>query len=255
MRNTTLSIVLMAFFCIFVTSCSKEDEKEVVEPDVTLSMSNISMYYDQTKKLTSPNATVWKSENDFVAKVDETGLVTGCHVGTTRIVASNGKSSAVCNVTIIPKNNLYDAPLLDWGASMTEVKNKETHHFERSVTSTSLTYNYFDNSDNPCLVNYVFEDNKLRYVFVYLKWNYFSLAVDHIMERYQPMSVDRVNQYAMFWDAYTADKLKTVVYIEPTKISESQVVQVSYADALSLLPSETTEPSSLRRNMVFTWEH
>ena len=75
---------------------------------------------------------------------------------------------------------------------------------------------------------------------------------EHIMERYQAMYVDRVKQYAMFWDAYTKDELKTAVFLELTEISGSQLVQIGYVDA-SIVSSESTE--SHKNPYIFTSPH
>ena len=240
MKKTTIVTLFVAVLGLSITSCSKDDD--VPEPNVVLSTTNIVMYYEQTKKLTAENATSWRTENDFVATVDKDGLVTGGHVGTTKIIASNGSSSATCNVTIQPRYNLYDSPILDWGASMSTIRNKETHEYvPASSSSSSLVYNFSHDTDNPCLVMYAFEDGELYWITLFLKWNYFSYAVDYLLERYQPMSVDRVKQYAMFWDAFTKDKLKTAILIKLTEMSGSPIIQINYADT-----SKIPDPSSLK---------
>lgn len=229
MKKTTFVMLFVAVCGLLVTSCSKD---EVVEPNVILSTTSVSMYYEQTKQLAAENATSWRSEDDFVAEVDGNGLVTGGHVGTTRIVASNGSSSATCNVTILPRYNLYDAPILDWGASMTEIRNKETHEYSpTSSSATTLVYNFTHDTENPCLVMYSFENGKLIFIFVFLKWNYFAYAVDHLLERFHPMALDRVKQTALFGDAYTKDKLKTILTINLDELSGSPIVLITYGDA------------------------
>ena len=88
---------------------------------------------------------------------------------------------------------------------------------------------------------YSFKDGELYWITLFLKWTYFSYATDYLLERYQPMYVDRVKQYAMLWDAYTKDKLKTVILLELTERSGSPIIQISYADA-----SQIPEPSNLK---------
>ena len=243
MKKVTFAVMSMTMFGLFVTSCSKDD---VEEPHVILTTTDIVMNYKQTKKLTAVNASSWRTENDFVAEVDENGLVTGGHVGTTRIIASNGSSSATCNVTILPKYNLYDTPILDWGDSMSEIRNKETHEYEsKTSNSTSLVYNYTYDTENPCLVVYYWKNGEMYWVTLFLKWTYFPNAVDYLLERYQAMSLDRVKQNAMFWDAFTKDKLKTVILIELTEISGSPIIKINYADAQKI-----AEPSNLNKKTL-----
>ena len=239
-------MLFVAVLGLSITSCSKDDD--VAEPSVNLSTTNIVMYHEQTKKITAENATRWSTENDFVATVDENGLVTGGHVGTTKIIASNRSSSATCNVTIQPRYNLYDSPILDWGASISEIRNKETHEYvPTSSSSSSLVYNYTHDTENPCLVIYSFKNGELFWITLFLKWTYFSYATDYLLERYQPMYVDRVKQYAMLWDAYTKDKLKTVILLELTERSGSPIIQISYTDASK---EESANESSKLKNKV-----
>lgn len=233
MKKTTIVMLFVAVLGLSITSCSKDDD--VPEPNVVLSTTNIVMYYEQTKKLTAENATSWRTENDFVATVDKDGLVTGGHVGTTKIIASNGSSSATCNVTIQPKYNLYDSPILDWGASMSEIRNKETHeNMTTASTSTSLAYLYNNSTDNPVIALYSFENGKLDLASVILKWNTFSSAVNHLLERYQVVAVDYEKQVALFWDAYTREKLKTAVTISLTELSGTPVIQILFGDAAKI---------------------
>lgn len=245
MKKTTIVMLFVAVLGLSITSCSKDDD--VPEPNVVLSTTNIVMYYEQTKKLTAENATSWRTENDFVATVDENGLVTGGHVGTTRIIASNRSSSATCNVTIQPRYNLYDSPILDWGASMSEIRNKETHENMSMSSTTSLAYFYNKSTDNPVVVLYSFENGKLDYASVILKWNTFASAVNHLVERYQVVAVDHEKQVALFWDANTRDKLKTVVTISVSELSGTPVIQILFADAAKV---ESAYESSKLKNIV-----
>ena len=245
MKKTTIVMLFVAVLGLSITSCSKDDD--VPEPNVVLSTTNIMMYYEQTKKLTAENATSWRTENDFVATVDENGLVTGGHVGTTRIIASNRSSSATCNVTIQPRYNLYDSPILDWGASMSEIRNKETHENMSMSSTTSLAYFYNKSTDNPVVVLYSFENGKLDYASVILKWNTFASAVNHLVERYQVVAVDHEKQVALFWDANTRDKLKTVVTISVSELSGTPVIQILFADAAKV---ESAYESSKLKNIV-----
>ena len=241
MKKTTFMMFFVALFCLCFTSCSKDDDE--TNGLVTITPPIVYMYHDDTKQLSATNATNWSTEDDFIAEVDKNGLVTGRHIGTTNIIATNGKKSAKCEVTIMPKYNLYDTPILDWGTSMTELRNKETHEYVQitsTSSATSLAYDYTSDSDNPCIVMYNFKNNELYMISVILKWDYFPLATEHIMERYQAMYVDRVKQYAIFGDAYTKDKMKTIVHIELTKVSGSLVLVVSYIDA-SIASSEPIE--------------
>lgn len=233
-KNVSFVLLIATCACLSLSSCSKENEEDV---QVTLSPSYISMYYEGTKQLSAENATSWRTEDDFVAEVDNKGLVTGGHVGKTKIIASNGKHSAFCEVTVIPKYNLYDTPIIDWGASMSTIQNKETHVKTATTTSTnSIGYNYSKNSSNPCGVVYYFNEGKLSNIMVLLDYLSYPEAGLYLLERYQPFYAEKTDYAALFADAYTKDKWKTGVGIQTPTVSGTKVTLIMYFPA-SNLPS------------------
>ena len=68
-------MLMSVFVCLFFVSCSKDDDE--TDTQVVISPSSISLYYEDTKQLTANNATKWDAEDEFVAEVDNNGLVTG----------------------------------------------------------------------------------------------------------------------------------------------------------------------------------
>lgn len=77
---------------------------------IKLNKNTLDLKIDQFEILTctiSPDnaadkTTVWKSENPYIAEVDDTGKVTAKHIGTTIITATIGKVNDKCNVTVSP---------------------------------------------------------------------------------------------------------------------------------------------------------
>ncbi|MBO7098871.1 MAG: Ig-like domain-containing protein [Bacteroidaceae bacterium] len=227
-----IAVVAMCFF-----SCSKENETDT---QVIITPTSISMYYKDTKQLSATNATSWRTEDDFVAKVDMKGLVTAGHVGTTNIIASNNKNSATCEITVKPKYNLYDTPILDWGASISKIKSQETHKTASTSTSSMLGCDYSKNSSNPCLVTYQFENDKLKVVFVYLNLQSYGDASNYLLERYEPIYTEQTDYTVIFSDANSKEKWKTCVELQTTTVSGTKLTSIMYFPA-SELPSMQTD--------------
>lgn len=100
-------------------SCGDDDETTI-----TLDQSNVSLDYGKNIKLkASEGGVTWGSSNDFVAKVNDKGEVEAEHAGTCTITATKNGSTARCTVTVVPTNNNFDLPILNWGASVADVKN------------------------------------------------------------------------------------------------------------------------------------
>lgn len=215
-------IVTVAGYCLSSCSSSKEEDPLVVSP------ASISMHYEDTKQLKADGATSWYSNDEFVAKVNSSGLVTGNHVGETEIVVSDGSRSAICKVTITPEYYLYDDPILQWGTSMSSIKSLETHKRANSTSDNVLVYDYSFGSKS-CLMGYTFKNGALQGVMAMLNVSMYADVAYYLLERFQPVAAGDNYDYVLI-DAMEKDKCKTIVYLSTQKIDNSIVLTVLYAD-------------------------
>lgn len=220
-----LGFMLVSAMSYGLISCGGDGDED---PVITVTPASISMHYEDTQQLSANGATSFTSNDEFVAKVDQKGLVTGGHVGTTQIIASNGKKTAICEVTITPEYNLYDTPILEWGASKSTILSKETHETKDSGDKT-LGSNYSKGSTS-CLVMYVFENDKLSAVMATLDESMYLSTGYYLLERYQP--IGESEGMFVFLDALSKDKATTMIGYEQTKISGYNVVSVMYMPSL-----------------------
>lgn len=195
---------------------------------IVITPASISMYYDDTYQLSAEKAKKWSIDDDFIAKVDENGLVTGRHVGKTIITASNDYSSGSCAIEIKPKYTLFGNPILKWGASMSEIKASETHAYDESYSSsTTLAFNYGFGSTT-CYALYMFKEEGLYGIMIMMPYsnaNYLNVGY-YLIERFQPIGQDG-NLY-LFIDAMTIEKTKTTVGFEATGTGSSRLIQILY---------------------------
>lgn len=118
------SVMAIMFAVVISTavfsSCSSDDDETsfcfLKNPYVTFTGYTAQLPFNG-------EATYWYSTNDFVASVKDDGTMTANHVGKCEIVASSGNQSARCTIDVRPIHNIYADPLLEWGASMDDVKN------------------------------------------------------------------------------------------------------------------------------------
>ncbi len=98
MRNVmAVAVVMLAF-----TACS-DDEKETVL-NVTLSATTLNLSVGATEQLTASQLVTWRSENEEVATVDGTGLVSAVAAGVTVITATTTDGqTATCQVSVDQK--------------------------------------------------------------------------------------------------------------------------------------------------------
>jgi hypothetical protein len=84
------------------------DTRDVLLPGITLSSTSFSLDTRKTKQLAATlhvpkgydKTVTWSSDNEYVAEVSSSGLVTADSAGTTFITATVGAYSAECSVTV-----------------------------------------------------------------------------------------------------------------------------------------------------------
>ena len=228
-----MGIALVTMFGVSFISCGNDDEEDSA---IVVTPASVSMHYEDTKQLKADGATNWSTSNDFVATVDSKGLVTGGHVGKAEIIASNGSSSGVCEIEITPEYSLYDDPYLNWGASLSTVKNAINKELVSS-DEKSLIYKYYIGND-VCAVDYVFENNKLQSVLFLFSYTYYLRAGYYLLERFQP--VYEGNGYFGFADALTTEKAKTYVLYGQYKSGNTTLTSIFYSSSSAISSSRDT---------------
>ena len=182
---------LLILVCI---ACTKEEKEHF-----TIDQDNVSLQHDGTIQLTTtPSQTcTWTSDNETIATVSESGLVTGVFIGDTKIRAqtSTGNLIDVCNVHITPRSTLYTEPFFIYGSSISMIKSKEKRSLYNE-DSESLIYN--GENLNVRYVLYLFETTGLTSADVLLE-NTASVATETVTfleERYSLLGfTDEVIMY------------------------------------------------------------
>ena len=214
-------VTLVTIMSVGFVSCGDDDDSD---PVLVVTPGSVSMHYEDTKQLKADGATKWTSSNDFVAKVDSKGLVTGNHVGQAQITASNGSTTGVCEIEITPEYSLYDDPYLNWGASMSTVKSAVNKELV-SNSENSIIYKYYIGSD-VCAVDYVFENDKLKSILCMFSYTYYVRAGYYLIERFQPVYAE--DGYYGFADALTTEKMKTLVLYGTYKSGNTTYTSIFY---------------------------
>ena len=230
-----VGLLLVAFVSFGITSCGSDDD----EPSISVTPTSIIMHYDDTQQLKAEGstATSWTVGDDYIASVDQTGLVKGLHIGSTQVKVSDGKTSAYCDVTITPEYNLYEEPIMSWGTSKSSIVASETHKSLNASSSDYFMYDYSQGS-TACIMVYGFKNNKLESAMAILNKSLFVTAGLFLLERYQPVYIGNDNEY-LFMDAMTDSKAKTIVLLSFQKLDGSNVTTVLYSDKSKVSSTRT----------------
>ena len=174
--NRFFSLLLIGLLSIIISGCNKDKSPPEI---ASIEALPISMYFDETAKLsikyfpldaTAPVSYTYKTSDEYVAVVDNKGVVRGKHVGECVITIATDKGiTNKCMVTIKPRSTLYREPYLVFGASVADIKayEKRTLVYEdEDDVGEFLIYE----GENKYVesVEYDFENSKLVDCFVFL---------------------------------------------------------------------------------------
>jgi hypothetical protein len=176
-------VFILAVVALVLTGCSKDEEPDVI----SLKVSEKTLYHDDEYQIeaTSKGAITYAVENEYHAKVSETGLVTAKFVGETNILLSNGEDSKTFKVIVKPQSNLYSEPDVKFGDSKSSIIAK----FGTPETESGNSILYDDYSNSAPIVMFSFDSsNKLTSYAVMVKSMYSSILADFLLERYLAVS-------------------------------------------------------------------
>ena len=182
MKKVLFSMFVAVAAMVAFSACSKDDENDG-ELNVK---SKVSIKVGERCQITTNEGVDFYSNDDFVAPVYDGGYTQGLHVGKTVITVKKGKSSAMCEVNVIPTYEIYEEPILEWGASEEYIKTHESREYHSSSTYSGIDYMLYTNpSGKEKAVMYGFKGGKLVSAMVSLERRYATNINEFINERYQ----------------------------------------------------------------------
>ncbi len=223
MQKEIFYLAVMLSVCMF-SSCSCNDDAPI-----SLSEKEVTLKVDATLQLkATEEVSKWSSENNFIASVSESGMVTANHVGETRIMAQGANGSAFCNVTIKPQYTYYIEPLCKEGVTKEDVKRCET----RKLHTESADGLFYDGENSAVsAVAYKFDTNgKLNFVMLMLPHHYSttlaSQLINFLLERYIPVA-DFDGIYS-FINANKLNLANKIVYMEVSPKGYNEYICITY---------------------------
>lgn len=179
------SLFLLTLMLMIVVGCSKDDDAKL-----SLSTNSIFLYAEDTEKITANEKVTWSSDDEFVATIDNSGTVTGEHVGKTIITATGDNGESKCTVEVKAKYNTYTEPVLEFGSSKSTIKSKE----KRTLLNEDATSLSYKSDKSPVqVVIYLFENGKMKSVGVFVNLSSSRETTNFLLERYMPVSTGSGN--------------------------------------------------------------
>ena len=222
------------------SGCNKDNNSNII----SLKVSETTLYHDDEYQIeaTSNSKITYSSENEYHARISESGLVTAMFVGETNILLSNSEDSKTFKVIVKPKSNLYPEPNVTFGDSKSSIIAKLGT--PNSTTSTGIAYSNYSNSA-PILMFLFDSSNKMTSYVIMVRSAYSSALADFLLERYLPVA-EQDGLY-MFINGLNVNTATMVVGLE---LYDSSYWMVGY------LPNTTTKSAQLRgsKNSINTGE-
>jgi hypothetical protein len=185
--------VLIASMATIAYSCKEADDGKENLSAIEFDEKSISIEVDEEFQLSLQAVPleaaipkcVFFSDDDKIATISATGLVTGVAAGTTTVNAktSDGEYFASCEVTVTSAD-LYREPYLTFGCSVADIKKYETRELQEEI-STRLTY--YGENDDVYYVRYILTAGIMDYVGVVFQKTakIEEKVLDFLLERYE----------------------------------------------------------------------
>lgn len=198
MNRFFLYSAMVCMATMFVSCSSEEDEGSKKWP------SAITLQVGETFSLAGANSYV--SSNEFVLQVDERFLtkneITAYHVGRSTLTVTDKDGEHIIDVTVKGRYNSYPDPVTEWMITPAQVKERyqvgvvpEEEEPSENVPVYTLIYRSVGKAHS---IAYVFSDNKLMSVAVYVPKAIWHGEIDsYLRERFHMAYDGRNSAYAM----------------------------------------------------------
>lgn len=221
--------LVVILFTLF--SCSKDEDESI-----TVDSTDVEMFSKDTHQIsTNQGNPVYTSENEYIAKVSISGLITANHIGNTAIDI-NGKK--MVNVKVNAKYSIYE-PLHDFSLTKNQIKDKLGSAYAEQ--DTALLYK--DPISTVSGEIYFFNKNtgKLNGAGIIYPTRYFESYGYGLLERYQALTYDEKNYSLYFIDALELNNAKMVVVCN--------LYNLTYCINLYMLKPSSSTKAMMKKNL------
>lgn len=204
--------LLCAIQIIALTGCSSSDEEEVE----ILSSRDLEMYHNDNSQIecNGANEIIYSSEDEYVASVSSSGMITANCVGET-FIDINGERTI--KISVIPANTSFVEPVHDFKLTKQQVIAQCGSNYSTSSSTNGITYT---KSGTIAGHLYLFDDNNiLKSSGVLVKTYYLESYMDFLAERYLPAGWDEENSMAIFVNGVTKENITMAVSVSVYSIS------------------------------------
>ena len=214
-------------------ACSKDDNDfKITSP------TSIELTSKKTSQIEcSDSKTTFASEDEYVATVSASGLITGKRIGETYIDVNGQKS---IKVSVTPVYTQFSEPQFLFGATKDEVYAKVGTNYSLSNESGIA---YTTTNDRVRGYIYLLKDGKVSSVVMVVSSSYFSSLTDFLLERYAPATFSEENYTVLYVNALTADKITMII---GEQVYSASIIYVAYLPYTNSKSRSVTNSESVK---------
>lgn len=222
---TLVAVVFLTWSCITTPEPTIISNTNDTEPEeLILAPASDTLYRGETLKISVQNSTnnyYWTTSDAFVADVNiNNGTVTARHIGDTKIKAESTRKEGICNITVIPKYDLYEEPCTEWGAT----KDRVINLCGEPLLDLDSTILYFDMTKS-IIITYIFKDNGLLSGVLVSVGSANTSLGDYLLERYEYYRKE--GGYSLYGNSMSITEASFIVALSTESSSSYQVVYMN----------------------------
>ena len=223
MKRFQIYVTAIVLFTLFA-ACSKDDGDDL---KIT-SSRNVELISKKTSQIEcSDSKATYSSENEYVATVSSTGLITGKRIGETFIDVNGQKS---IKVSVTPVYTQFTEPQLMFGATKDEVYAKVGTNYSISdnngivyTTTSGRTRGYI----------YLLTDGKVSSILMVVNSIYIDSLTEFLLERYELATFSEKDYSVLYINALTTNKATMIIGEQIYSSSLIYVVYLPYSNSSS----------------------
>lgn len=183
-RSLLFSIILLFIF----NSCGKDNDF------ISLEKNGVTLYSgdEYTIKVSSDTKVIYKSNDEYIATVSETGVITAIKIGETFISLNNGADKKCFTVEVKPRYVLYEE--FEFGTTKGIIVSKQG----TPDIDNGNNISYYNYSKEISEIAYFFNDDKLISISVYAKSSFKDILEPFLLERYKYIGVDNDSKQSVY---------------------------------------------------------
>lgn len=221
MKRILFSSMAAMLLTAFV-GCSNDDDFAIT------SSQSVELNSQDTSQITcsDPKAS-YSSEDEYIATVSETGLITAQRIGETYIDVNDQKA---VKVTVNPAVTYFTEPQFLFGATKDEVYSKVGTNYSLSNESGIA---YTPTSGRVKGYLYLLKNGKVAYVVMVVSTSYVNSLTDFLLERYLPATISYEDYTALYINALKPEKASMIIGEQIYSVSLINVAYMPYTYSAS----------------------